>query len=143
MSVSSNLNKNKPIEVVALALCRASDFRYLLARRGPGQSGAGEWEFPGGKVELNESHTEAMIREIKEELGFELNPHELEFISDHVHHYPNKSVHIFLWTQKVENVPEFNLTEHDEICWCSPEEMIRLGLSQGDRHFIQDLTENS
>ncbi len=140
MSVSTKLNNSKPIEVVALALRRNLDGRYLLARRGPGQSGTGEWEFPGGKVEPNESHKDALVREIIEELGFTLHSHALEFVTDHVHHYPQKSVHIFLWMQRLAEIPTIILTEHDKICWLHPAEMVALGLSQGDRAFIQALT---
>lgn len=41
--------------------------KILIARRKNGLALAGYWEFPGGKVEANESHEEALVREIKEE----------------------------------------------------------------------------
>jgi 8-oxo-dGTP diphosphatase len=55
-------------EVVAAALIRA-DGSYLLAQRPPGKVYAGYWEFPGGKVERGETSMQAIIREIREELG--------------------------------------------------------------------------
>ncbi len=42
--------------------------RYLLARRSEGQNLAGFWEFPGGKIEANETPKECLIRELREEL---------------------------------------------------------------------------
>ncbi|MEE8295510.1 MAG: NUDIX domain-containing protein, partial [Sphingomonadales bacterium] len=46
--------------------------KILLAQRPSGKSMAGLWEFPGGKVHENETLKDALIREIKEELGIVL-----------------------------------------------------------------------
>lgn len=54
--------------VVAAALWRA-DGRWLMHRRPPGKHHAGLWEFPGGKVEPSEIPAQALVRELREELG--------------------------------------------------------------------------
>lgn len=57
-----------PLLVVAAALVDA-DGRVLLQQRPPGKAMAGLWEFPGGKVEQDETPESALIRELEEELG--------------------------------------------------------------------------
>jgi 8-oxo-dGTP diphosphatase len=54
--------------VVAAALIDA-DGRVLLAQRPKGKALEGLWEFPGGKIDVGEAPEEALIRELKEELG--------------------------------------------------------------------------
>ena len=51
------------------ATTKDSDGKYLLGKRLDSQSWSGWWEFPGGKLETNESPSEALKREIFEELG--------------------------------------------------------------------------
>lgn len=58
------------ILVAAVALVDA-DGRVLIARRPPGKSMAGLWEFPGGKVHDGETPEAALVRELKEELGID------------------------------------------------------------------------
>ena len=59
--------------VVAAALVDA-DNRVLIAQRPKGKALEGLWEFPGGKLEPNERPEDALIRELKEELGVTVKP---------------------------------------------------------------------
>jgi 8-oxo-dGTP diphosphatase len=60
----------KLLLVVAAALVDA-DNRVLIAQRPEGKQLAGLWEFPGGKVDPGERPEDALIRELREELGIE------------------------------------------------------------------------
>ena len=57
--------------VVACALVDA-DGRVLIAQRPEGKAMAGLWEFPGGKIEPEETPEHALIRELKEELSIDV-----------------------------------------------------------------------
>jgi 8-oxo-dGTP diphosphatase len=65
------LNKFPVVEVSAAVLQRL-DGSFLLAQRPAGKIWAGHWEFPGGKVEVGESTLDALVRELREELGIEV-----------------------------------------------------------------------
>src|SRR5215203_6140951 len=78
------------IEVAAGLVFRQG--RLLITQRPPGSHLAGLWEFPGGKRDPAESFEECLSRELREELGIEVNVGRLiETIS---HHYAEKSVHL-------------------------------------------------
>jgi 8-oxo-dGTP diphosphatase len=58
------------VEVAAAVITRP-DGAFLLGRRAPGTFYPGYWEFPGGKVEPGETPRQALVRELREELGIE------------------------------------------------------------------------
>ena len=65
-------NDARALTRVAVAIIERTvdgEYQVLFAQRPIGKAYAGYWEFPGGKIEGNESVTEALIREIDEELG--------------------------------------------------------------------------
>ena len=65
------MDKGKSLFVVAAALID-SDGRLLVQQRPEGKAMAGLWEFPGGKVEPDELPETALIRELREELGIDV-----------------------------------------------------------------------
>ena len=127
------------IEVVALALQRTSDSRFMLARRGPNESGAGYWEFPGGKVERGETQRQALVREIGEELSLKIKPELLVLVAQNDHQYGAKVFRIFLWKCVINADPLVSLIDHDQIMWCDSFEMRALKVSAGDVTFIEKL----
>lgn len=65
----SGVGQNVKLVLVAACALIDADGRVLIAQRPEGRSMAGLWEFPGGKVEHGERPEEALIRELREELG--------------------------------------------------------------------------
>lgn len=64
-------------ELIVAAACIQHDNKILLCQRHQHDHYGGLWEFPGGKVESNETLAEAVIREINEELGVEVRVEKL------------------------------------------------------------------
>jgi len=83
---------------VAVAVIKREDGKVLFAERPPGKACAGEWEFPGGKVETGESARQALDREIREELAISIT--EARPWITLSHQYPHASVllHFFIVT---------------------------------------------
>lgn len=88
--------------------------QVLLAKRLDHLHQGGKWEFPGGKVEQNESVTEALIRELKEEV--DLNVSQTTEFMDISHDYPDKHVRL-----DIHLVTDFNGTavglEGQQVKW--------------------------
>ena len=82
------------LRVVAAAMFDGAG-RVLIAQRPEGKHMAGWWEFPGGKVAQGESDAQALVRELREELGVETRVEsEIMTLS---HEYPDRTVELVLW----------------------------------------------
>src|SRR5215472_14187783 len=82
------------ILVVAAALYDSAG-RVLIAQRPAGKHQAGRWEFPGGKVAAGESEAAALARELREELGIEVEASR-PFMRL-AHSYPDRHVELSMW----------------------------------------------
>lgn len=71
-SVITRLSYKVVLEVVAAVMKQPSG--YLMARKKPDGTNSAKWEFPGGKIEYNETANQAIKREIMEEFSWEINP---------------------------------------------------------------------
>ena len=79
----------RPIVIVAACALINEDGALLIARRPAGRSLAGLWEFPGGKVEAGEEPEDALVRELREELGIEVTKTDLAPLTFASHAYPD------------------------------------------------------
>ena len=77
----------KPIVLVVAVALIDKQRRVLLAQRPAGKKMAGLWEFPGGKVEDNETPEQALVRELHEELGITVDIEDLEPLAFASHTY--------------------------------------------------------
>ena len=83
-----------PVEVVA-AVIERPDGSFLLAQRPAGKAYAGYWEFPGGKVEPGEPLAAALVRELHEELGIEVERAYPWIVQNYVYPHANVRLNFF------------------------------------------------
>jgi len=82
-----NHNSKRLLLVTAAAMIDGAG-RVLIAQRPANKQLGGLWEFPGGKVETGEAPETALVRELKEELGVEVQASALEPFAFASHDYP-------------------------------------------------------
>ncbi|WP_105968233.1 (deoxy)nucleoside triphosphate pyrophosphohydrolase [Streptomyces geranii] len=107
------------IVVVGAALLR--DGHLLAARRSAPPELAGRWELPGGKVEPGEAPEDALVRELREELGVDAEP--VERVPGE---WPVRAPYVLqVWTARLAaGSPEpKSLQDHDELRWLTPAEV--------------------
>jgi 8-oxo-dGTP diphosphatase len=127
---------DKPrLRVVAAALFDARG-RVLIAQRPEGKHMAGWWEFPGGKVANGESDADALVRELREELGVETHAHGL--ITTMSHEYPDRIVDLVLWHASIASGEPRGL-DGQQLQWVSCQSLGNVGLLPADLPLIPAL----
>lgn len=130
----------KYIEVVG-AVIENENNEILCALRSQNMSSPGFWEFPGGKIEPNETINEALIRELKEELNCIVEP-ENEIFNDYTHEYPHIIVRLITVRCKiVEGEP--TPTEHEKLFWSSKENILMLNWLEADLPTLRQIVNES
>lgn len=129
----------KILLVVAAALVN-SQGEVLLAKRPEGKRLAGKWEFAGGKVEEGETPESALARELREELGIEALPEDLDNFWFLSHPYPEFSFHLLMPVyicRKWKGTPQ--PLEHADLCWARPGDMYKLDMIEADAELVERL----
>jgi 8-oxo-dGTP diphosphatase len=89
-NIEVDMSTTKEAIQVVVAVIEDDDGHILISERQSGQHLAGLWEFPGGKVDADESLVQALKRELQEELGVAFAYS--EFMCSIEHEYPEKCV---------------------------------------------------
>jgi len=119
-----------PEYITVVAAVIEKDGKILLARRKTSFRG-NYWEFPGGKLEINETLDECLKREISEELAIEIEVGPFISLNKHV---LNCQSAIELYAYKAVYVSgEIKLKDHDEIRWVLPEDLLTYDYPDPDR----------
>ncbi len=110
----------------------------LAARRKSGSHLAGYWEFPGGKIEAEETKEECLARELWEEFGIQCAVG--DFFGESVYEYETKVIKLFCY--RVQHLSgTFQCRDHDQIVWLPVHELQSLNWAPADVPLVEKLQE--
>ena len=124
---------NAVTTVVAAVIER--DGRILIAQRDAASWHPLKWEFPGGKVEAEETPEEAVVRELEEELAIQASIH--GEIMRYEYQYPDRSPILLIFYRIVDFVGEPQNLQFVQIRWEAPKRLREYDFLEGDREFLR------
>lgn len=123
-----------PAPVVVVAGALYDQGRLLAARRSAPAELAGRWELPGGKLEPGESPEEALVRELREELGVETEPGER--LPGEWALKPGYVLRV--WTARLLSGEPRPLQDHDRLRWLARHELDSVDWLDQDRPAVAE-----
>ena len=121
----------KSKDVVA-AIIKKDDL-YLIVQRNRNKYMGLKWEFPGGKVESNETFHEALSREIQEELNININVYEKIAEEKYKDDQIDIILHYYLCSEKSGTT---RLNEHENIAWVKKKDFDKYAFVEGDGNVL-------
>jgi len=103
--------------------------KVLITRRAPEENFAGGWEFPGGKIEVNETPEDCLVRELKEELNIDVSID--KFCTEVTHDYSNISVVLLAYYCTIVD-GKIQVSVHDKYKWVNINDLLKFDLLPAD-----------
>lgn len=125
----------KYIEVVAAVIINQHNQIFCARRKDQGEL-ALKWEFPGGKIEKNESLEDALVREIKEEFSTTIKVNDFIMTVKHQYQGFHLTMHAF-YAEVIDG--SLSLNEHTDSKWLSKDELMTLDWAAADIPIVRAL----
>ncbi len=109
------------------------DNHFLIVKRNRKKHLGLKWEFPGGKVQENETFEEALIREIKEELNIKISLQDKIAEKKYKDEKIDIVLHYFLCTQEDGTI---ELNEHEDLAWVEKKDFDKYNFAEGDGNIL-------
>ena len=130
--------KKIPHHTISVGIILNEKGNILIAQRPEKAMLGGLWEFPGGKVETGEKPEEALVRELREEIGVDVEI--VEFFHSLDHTYSHFKITLMAWIVKiVEGEPKPNSAQG--IRWVNPAELVDYPFPKANRQLTLLLME--
>ena len=110
-----------------------NDNKYLIVQRNKKKHLGLKWEFPGGKVQENETFEQALLREIKEELNITINIHEK--IAEEKYKDDKIDIILYYYSCSLKS-GNMKLNEHEDFSWVGKKDFNKYDFAEGDRNIL-------
>lgn len=129
------MSKRQVVVVAAIIFIKS---KLLITQRNPNSHLAGYWEFPGGKTEPNETHQQALEREIKEETNLEI------FCAEKLQYtkvdYPHKIIHLHFYRAHLSHHPQtVQCLDIADYRWITPTQLKDFTFPEADNEVIDTI----
>lgn len=105
------------------------DDKILITRRAPKENFAGGWEFPGGKIEANETPEQCLARELIEELKIDVSIG--KFCTEVTYDYGNLNINLIAYYCTIVH-GKIQISVHDKYQWVKINDLLKYGLLPAD-----------
>ena len=119
------------INVVAAIIKK--DNHFLIVQRNRKKHMGLKWEFPGGKVQENETFEDALIREIKEELNIKISLQDKIAEEKYKDEKIDILLHYYFCTQVGGTI---QLIEHEDLAWVEKKDFKNYDFAEGDKNIL-------
>lgn len=130
-------NFKQKFEVVSCFLLHED--KTLFIKRAANKPQGGTWGIPAGKKEINESPKNAIVREIKEETGVDLNIEDINYFKTLYVRYPSYDFKYNIYSSKLTTRPYIILdgNSHCDFVWLNPFDALKLDLIEDEDSCIK------
>lgn len=130
------------LEVVGAILIYDGKILCMKRRKGKNEATSLKYEFPGGKIDPGETRTQALTRELAEELDLHLTIREEDYYQEVHHTYPGFSITMYVFKCYMPS-PAFVRREHVDHRWLTPPELPTLEWAPADRYVVAKLKDDT
>lgn len=111
-----------------------SSNKILIVQRPLNKEFGGYWEFPGGKVEPNETSTLALKRELKEELNIDIYIQDLSPLTSFTHQLPDKNIAFSFYILKKWQREIILMEKQPSLLWIDPNHLSQFQMPEPNMH---------
>lgn len=131
------VNKKKPTRVVCAVIERDGCYLCMQRTRSRYSYISERWEFPGGKVKRGECDHDALLREIREEMQWDI--YIGRKLAEFDYEYPDFTTHLVAYLCRCDDKDDFKLLDHLNYQWLTRDELDQLEWTAADRELLKDL----